>query len=351
MVIAHHFYSSPDVVVRSELFPGNTAFVTFQSASHTPGFHRQGFGDSFFSKRGIPAIHFVPSDNLWYQSEDVVEAVMLAREALRPYSRVITYGASMGGYAALNFARLLDATESIAISPQFSINPKYVPFETRYTAAQNSIRAYVFDKVAALKTSDVRSYVLFDPRNRLDNEHAQLINNVGGNLVGLGYSSHPITSVLPTESLKQFLLNGVNDSIDKAVPDLVGSYRVSRKQSSAYWLFLAKQNPNASLSKRIRLVQTALSFDQQNADAHLLLANLVIRENPHLSLIHCQRSIEGKSDFWPGYLTLAKCHLALKQFDKAEIATEELERIAPNRVETARMRAMIETAKKRGTKV
>ena len=55
-----------------------------------------------------------------------------ARAAVPEGARVMTYGSSMGGYAALRFARALRADAILALSPQYSIDPAVVPWEDRW---------------------------------------------------------------------------------------------------------------------------------------------------------------------------------------------------------------------------
>lgn len=65
--------------------------------------------------------------NTWYQAGvpdagDSVEAVAeTIRQRARGYDRVVTLGSSMGGYAALAFAPLLNATRAVAVVPQVRV--------------------------------------------------------------------------------------------------------------------------------------------------------------------------------------------------------------------------------------
>ncbi len=78
----------------------------------------------------------------------------------------------MGGYAACAFAPAHPGCDVIAISPQSTLDPAVVPWETRYAAA----RAYDFSGPygdAALGVAAAgRAFVLFDPHTALDAAHA-----------------------------------------------------------------------------------------------------------------------------------------------------------------------------------
>ena len=59
----------------------------------------------------------------------------------RGYDRVVTYGSSMGGYAAIRLAGLAGATCVLAMSPQYSIDPKVAGFDRRWHEASDRFRA------------------------------------------------------------------------------------------------------------------------------------------------------------------------------------------------------------------
>ena len=89
-------------------------------------------------------------------------------------ARLLTYGASMGGYAAIKFASALQAQHVVAISPQFSIDPKSItlksdPFTMNYNPALNA----GMDITAGDAACPID--ILFDPLQENDQEHVELI--------------------------------------------------------------------------------------------------------------------------------------------------------------------------------
>lgn len=71
----------------------------------------------------------------WLTSRDLVTDLCATVETLRRVDgvrRIVTLGASMGGYSALAAAGLFGVDAALAISPQYSVNKDEVPWETRW---------------------------------------------------------------------------------------------------------------------------------------------------------------------------------------------------------------------------
>jgi hypothetical protein len=77
----------------------------------------------------------------------------------------------MGGYAAIRFGGRLKAESAIAMSPQYSIDPRIMPFETRWKADAERL---AFDVEARFSSGFARrSYIFYDPYDR-DRHHVDL---------------------------------------------------------------------------------------------------------------------------------------------------------------------------------
>gem|GEM_PF-4415465 len=166
-------YRSNDIKVVASLgFNKNVVVVTFDSYTNVRHLDRTGFAQEFLHKRGIDALHFISRDNDWYQLADFMEAVEAARRLTTGYKKVIAYGQSMGGYAAIRFGRLVGAEQALALSPQYSIDPKTVPFEDRWRVEAKRIRKFPLERhppAGFTKTT----WICFDPYER-DKVHADL---------------------------------------------------------------------------------------------------------------------------------------------------------------------------------
>nr|WP_245404647.1 alpha/beta hydrolase [Ancylobacter gelatini] len=145
----------------------DVVFVTFEP--FIPGERepvRDGFGEAFFAKRGITAYHFISESNAWYQYPEMPELLARVRADLAPGVRVVAYGHSMGGYAAIHFANLLGAETVLAFSPQASIE---LPWETRWEMA--GVRKLWDERPP---DPNVRVYTVYDPLS-LDDRHIRYI--------------------------------------------------------------------------------------------------------------------------------------------------------------------------------
>ncbi|WP_201450239.1 hypothetical protein [Sphingobium yanoikuyae] len=84
----------------------------------------EGFGIPFLVKNGFDVIAIKINDDSWYQYIDD-EILSKTSAYSEKYDDVITYGSSMGAYAAILFSGNLKADKIIAISPQFSIKDDF----------------------------------------------------------------------------------------------------------------------------------------------------------------------------------------------------------------------------------
>lgn len=136
------------------------AFVTFESMRPDRPEGRKGFGEAFFESRGFTAYHFLPTGNCWYQYPEMPEALACVRADIADGARLITYGMSMGAYAAYRFSEPLRADAVIAFSPQYSIDRWRVWWERRWGSESTSL---IWDR--ELPRKEAVKYVFYDPLN------------------------------------------------------------------------------------------------------------------------------------------------------------------------------------------
>ncbi len=216
-VCATMIYTSPNLRVIAQS-PGRSSFlvVTFESLidPHEPP--RKGFAQTFLAAHGIDAVHVIGHSNAWYQYPDMPEALAAIRAVGRRYAEVVTYGLSMGGYAAINFAAELGASRAIAISPQYSIDPRKVPFETRWDAYVRPIR-FCCDQIDRMGGCPVQVWAIHDPEN-LDRRHIALIARwLTVHPVPVPFGGHPASSILDeTRMLSTLVLDLLHQRHDPA---------------------------------------------------------------------------------------------------------------------------------------
>jgi Flp pilus assembly protein TadD len=104
--------------------------VTFAELTFRPDGHSV-WGQEPAARLGLPVIGFVAKRENWFPAASVTRAAPALR-ALLEGSQALAYGYSMGGYAALKYARMLGIGRVLAICPQASINPLDVPTDKRF---------------------------------------------------------------------------------------------------------------------------------------------------------------------------------------------------------------------------
>lgn len=259
-------YRSDNLCVRAT--PGADVsrwFITFDHVGHDTSLDREGFGKSYFESRGISVVSVVGRGNHWYQYPDMPQALDAIRQALVCARVRIAYGSSMGGYAAIRFADRIGATGCLAISPQYSIDPRKVPFERRWLREARSIQWHA--ELEAPIRSRIAPVVVFDPRSD-DARHVALIA-VDTRLVPISipYGGHPVTTYLLAANLLTGLVDVVHDGTLDAV--VFQSVARQRRKSTPQWIGeLARRQPVHRSALAERLAREAL---RQSPDAPLLL--------------------------------------------------------------------------------
>jgi len=261
-------FRSDDLLVRRRGgFGGNVCYVTFDSYTDNRTLDRQGFGELYFDGRGIDAIHVLSCDNRWYQYDELPRALAAIASATRNYERVIAYGSSMGGFAALHYGSACGATIGIALSPQYSVDPAVVPFERRWAddAARIAFRDH---DIPALETE----YIVYDPRDAHDRRHFALFAArapVEG--IEVPHGGHPVAAYLSETGLLGPLLEATEaGALDAAA--FTAELRRRRRRSGHYFSILAERTPPYRPRQKVALAELAVRTQEDNAVYHSQLA-------------------------------------------------------------------------------
>ncbi len=116
-------------------FGGDVVFITFNSGLtdkpteiKTRGIESATFGATFFKKNKISAIMIGNHRNHWYQTKEMLSVFSEVKNKIKNFKKVITYGASIGGFASLAFSKELNANIVLAFSPQVTLE-KWPPYK------------------------------------------------------------------------------------------------------------------------------------------------------------------------------------------------------------------------------
>lgn len=272
-------FKSGNVLVRA--VPGADTcrwIVTFDNYGLGPGLDRPGFGEAFLRGIGVSAIHILGVGDDWYQYPDMAEALAAARAGMAGAERVLAYGSSMGAYAAIRFADAVSADAVLAVSPQYSIDPKRVPFETRWRADARRIR--FLPQIEGRLTCAARPLVVYDAADD-DRLHAEMIAaEIETDLIGVRNLHHPATTALGEMGLlgglMMMLLAGPVD-----VPTIRHRIRAARSDSVTCISRIAERQPPHRSRLAQRLLERALRRAPGNANVLVTLAALASRAGDH----------------------------------------------------------------------
>lgn len=259
--MSEEIFRSENLLARARCgFSDRFCVVTFDSYTDDRTLERQGFGETYFASIGVDAIHVLQRNNRWYAHPEMTELCRAVHSRVQGYGRVITYGSSMGGYAAIRFGAVVGAQEALALSPQFSINPAVARFEKRWVEAE------LVDFSAERQSSDrfvARSTIAYDPRN-LDARHVELYRDRTEVVpVAFPYAGHPCSGFLQqVQMLKPLVEEVLFERLDP--PTFTAEAHRRRRQSPDYFMTIARHN--RSLRRREQLAARAVALSQHHPD-------------------------------------------------------------------------------------
>jgi pimeloyl-ACP methyl ester carboxylesterase len=143
--------------------------------------------------------------NDWFRHSDLTSFFDQLREEefFKEFQNVVFYGSSMGGYGALAYASSAPGARVVTFSPQTSIDPIHVPFETRYRKAfaRGDWSGPYLDGAIEAKTAS-QVIVFADPYEPLDNMHAiRLSSQCQVDWMKMPFSGH--------NTMRRLLMQGV----------------------------------------------------------------------------------------------------------------------------------------------
>jgi pimeloyl-ACP methyl ester carboxylesterase len=121
-----------------------------------------------------------------------------ARGFFRRFSRVVMIGASMGGFAALNFAPLIPEARVLAFSPQSTMNKDIAPFEARFPFAvrKSNWKGMPFLDAAAAIPYIRKVALVYDPFVPEDATHAARMAGPNVQLLPAPFCTHEAIRVV-----------------------------------------------------------------------------------------------------------------------------------------------------------
>ncbi len=272
------FRSENVVVRRVTVGEPDRWVVTFDNYGIGRGFDRPGFGQDWLCSQGISAIHVMGAGEDWYQYKDTPQALAAVHAAVAGATRVVTYGSSMGGYAAVRFADAVGAHAALGLSPQYTLDPAVAAHDARWS--QDVSRIAWIEAMNGPLTCAARAVVLYDPCG-LDGWHARRIAaEIDAILIALPHTAHPVATFLSEVGLLGDLLKQVlADDLDAAA--FRREARARKRMSGVYVGELAARQPPRRSGLALDLARQAVAANPGSPYAQVSLARLLGRQGLH----------------------------------------------------------------------
>lgn len=272
--------------------------VTFDCYHDDRTLDRPAFGEAFLLQQRITATHVLTRDNDWFQHPEMAGATAAIRAATRGAAAVMTYGSSMGGYAAIRFADAVGAGRALALSPQYSLDPACAPFEMRW--GQDRRRLRFLPGIDGRIRCAARPVVAYDPYT-VDRLHADRIAaDVPVTRLRVPFGGHPVGTLLQEAGLLQGIVLGVLDgSLDADAAER--ALRARRRGLATYYGGLAALQPRSRPRLAVALAQRAAELAPHQPGGHHALALRLSEAGRHAEALAAHERV-ASLERHPGYL-------------------------------------------------
>lgn len=129
---------------------------------------------NFITNCGLAGVFVESTTNEWYQNDSIIDCAAEIRAQTAHFGARLSYGTSMGGFAAVAFADQVGADLFLVGSPQVSLSNNYLRKigERRWGGYRD---AFTKDIIRDGRCRNMHGIVAFDPMHREDRIHAQAI--------------------------------------------------------------------------------------------------------------------------------------------------------------------------------
>lgn len=154
---------------------------------------------------------------------------MEERGFFRRFRRVILTGASMGGFAALNFAPLIPEARVLAFSAQSTMNRTIAPFEARFPFAvrKSNWEGMPFLDAAAAVPYIRKVVLVYDPFSPEDRAHASRMTGPNVQQLRLPHCTHEAIRVVLKSGSLPLLITDLAER-DEIGPGFWSAFRARR---------------------------------------------------------------------------------------------------------------------------
>lgn len=257
--------------VRIRYCPSNSndlLVITFANFRQRQSKALPGFGEALLRAEGISALHVSCDSNNWYQYRELLHLGDLIASLRDRYRSVVTYGSSMGAYAAILFSGQVRADRVIAASPQYSIDPAKVPFDNTWDWAAKDV-VFINDRITSNTAGKI--IVIYDDKH-VDGQHADRIAaDILIQRITVPHAGHPVLHDLQQSGvLKTFITDLIKNGYDEERVRRVLRHR--RRQSAGHLCGLARCGK--STERRLHLLERAQELDPKRIEVYAMRGHI-----------------------------------------------------------------------------
>lgn len=197
-----HVHRSDDLLVVS--------FDNLSSVRDNP-VDRDPWGYEFVRKSGWSQLGVMGYAGDWYRNGALFDELTRLRDEglFTRYRRVVMMGTSMGAFAACAFAPLAPGCTVIAFSPQETLDPKLVPWETRFNSGRKVSWEGRFASASQGLAAAERGWLFYDSCFAPDLQHARRFGGVNVEHIEMRLSGHKTAMILRAGGVLSRVTRGI----------------------------------------------------------------------------------------------------------------------------------------------
>jgi hypothetical protein len=326
-------FDGDDIRIVASYHGSDAVVLSFSPRPQRPGDNLRGFGRDFFDGQGITGIYVVAHWANWWQSAEMEAAIEAVRKSglVRDARHSMAYGGSMGGFGALKYAEAFECKRALIVSPQVSIDPADIPFETRWAEDLSKLTLRDPDSRTGLG-NDCRYTVIFDPFDLGDAKHVALLpKHPQLQLLSLPFCSHsPLMFFKEVGYLKTLVLKALVAQPDFA--DIRSQSRKGRRGSPTYLAGVAvAANRNKHMALACWAAGARFDLDPASPGGFYAYARLFGSDGQYEKCVSvADRHLEAHPGSRHGLVQRRNALINLQRTDEALEVAEELLRLGPD---------------------
>lgn len=224
-------YEDDEIIVFFRFVNNYFLLITFNDMMFSATKENKFFADTPIRNLNISVVGIVSKKQNWFPKKYIYICHNKIKNIIDKFDKIIMYGASMGGYAAIKHSKVFNSNTVISLCPQWSID------ENECNFIDENLKKYFqsYMRGMGIKSDEIQGdvFIFVDKLNKLEMFHALQIQKRAKNvyLINVPLVGHNVTPVLSgTDSLRKI----INYCMNRDVISLSKHSREKRKTSFYY---------------------------------------------------------------------------------------------------------------------